>query len=75
MSTWLWVLWVVAFAVLEGIGLSNGTDRSYTLTNRIRALMRTNPTVRWAVRGGITLGLLWLAQHFLLVDPFTNPGA
>ena len=74
MSTLLWIVWVLSFAALEGVGLSSGSDKSYTLTNRVRALMRTNPIVKWMVRVAIAVGLAWLAQHFLFINPFTNPG-
>jgi hypothetical protein len=74
-STWLWAVWVLMFAVLEGIGLRDGDDDAYTLTNRVRAIMRAHPWVRRGVRLAIAVGLLWLAHHFLLVDPTLNPGA
>lgn len=75
LSTALWVAWVVAFALLEAVGLRSGTDRSYTLTNRVRAAMASYPWLRWIIRAGIATGLAWLAAHLLLVDPIAHPGA
>jgi hypothetical protein len=73
--TGLWIAWVLAFAVLEGIALRDPHDRAWTLTNRIRLLMRSSPVARWFVRAGIGFGLTWLAYHFLAVDPTLHPGA
>lgn len=74
-STVLWVSWVLGFAVLEYQGLKDPTDSRFTLTNRVRAIMKTSPAARIAARGAITVGLSWLAYHFLVVDPTINPGA
>lgn len=74
-STALWVAWVAAFVLLEAVGLRSGSDRSFTLTNRIRAAMTAHPGLRWIIRAGVAAGLLWLAAHFLLIDPVTHPGA
>ena len=74
-SSVLWALWVLAFVVLEVIGLQRPDDDRYTLTNRVRLLMRSHPVVLWVIRGVIAVGLLWLAHHFLVVDPGTHPGA
>lgn len=75
MTTALWILWVASFAVLEGVGLRNPKDNRYTLTNRVRGIMRTSPYARVVVRAAITVGLVWLGYHFLVVDPVLNPGA
>lgn len=75
LATLLWVAWVLCFAVLEGIGLRDPHDHRYTLTNRVRAIMRANAWLRYVVRAGIAVGLAWLAWHFLVVDPTLNPGA
>jgi len=74
-ATVLWVAWVLAFVVIEGVGLRDPHDKAYTLTNRVRAVMRTSPVARLVVRSGIAIGLAWLAWHFLVVDPTANPGA
>lgn len=74
-ATVLWISWVLMFALLEGIGLRDPHDKAYTLTNRVRAVMRSNPVVRFIVRSSIALGLAWLGYHFLVVDPTVNPGA
>lgn len=77
-SMW-WLLWFViaagGFAILEYKGLISGSDESYTLTNRIRLLMRYHPIIRVILMSGIAIGLIWLFNHFLLVDPEVNPGA
>lgn len=75
MSTAFWIAWIALFVVLEVIGLRSGSDSSYTLTNRIRAAMRAHPALRWLIRAAIAVGLLWLFGHFVVVDPFLNPGA
>lgn len=75
MSTALWILWVGTFAVLEYQGLRDPKDTTYTLTNRIRLFMASHPAARMGARGAITVGLVWLAWHFLLIDPTVHPGA
>lgn len=78
MTEW-WIAWVMltlgSFAYLEWQGLKETDDEKYTLTNRIRALMRTSPVARIVLASGIGLLLAWLFQHFLLVDPTQHPGA
>ena len=74
-SSVLWALWVLAFVVLEVIGLQRSDDDRYTLTNRVRALMRSHPVVLWVLRAAILGGCAWLVWHFLGVDPVTHPGA
>jgi hypothetical protein len=37
--------------------------------------MNTNPLARIGCRMAITEGLIWLAWHFLGVDPSLHPGA
>lgn len=74
-ATVLWGVWIAMFVVLEAIGLMEDDDKAYTLTNRIRAVMRAHPSIKWVVRGGIAVGLAWLGQHFLLVDPEVNVGS
>jgi hypothetical protein len=75
MSTLLWVLWIVSFVVLEVVGARRTDDGAYTLTNRVRAVMRAHPVLRYAIRAGIAVGLVWLAHHFLIVDPSLSHGA
>lgn len=74
-STVLWITWVLAFGALEYQGLQDADDSRFTLTNRVRAIMRENPVLRQITRGAIAVGLAWLAYHFLIVDPTLNPGA
>lgn len=74
-STLLWAGWVLAFAVLEWLGLRSGKDTTFTLTNRVRALMRAHPWLRYVLHLGIAIGLGWLWHHFLIVDPEKNRGA
>lgn len=66
-------MWALAFVVLELLGLRAPNDDSFTLTNRIRALMRS----RWGkvLTFILFVGWLWLGWHFFLVDPVVNPGA
>ena len=68
-STLVWIAWMALFGVLEAIGLQSQTDRSYTLTNRIRALMRVHPIVAWSVRGALFAGLVWLWLHLGVHSP------
>jgi hypothetical protein len=75
MSTVLWIVWVLMFGVLEWAGNERAGDGRYTLTNRVRAIMRTSDVARILVRSAIAIGLAWLAWHFLVVDPVLNPGA
>lgn len=74
-STVLWIMWVLAFAGLEYQGLKDSDDARFTLTNRVRAIMRSSPAARIVARGAITIGLAWLGVHFLFTDPVLNPGA
>lgn len=74
-STVLWALWVLVFVVLEAVGASRYDDQAYTLTNRVRALMRLHPALRWGVRAAIAVGLVWLGHHFLIVDPVSSPAS
>lgn len=74
-TTILWIVWIAAFAVLEALGLRDPKDGRFTLTNRIRAVMRASPVARQVARMSITVGLSWLAYHFLGVDPSVNPGS
>ena len=75
MSSALWIVWVLAFAALEYQGLRDAKDSTFTLTNRVRLLMRSSPVARIVARAGITVGLMWLSWHFLFTDPVLNPGA
>lgn len=75
MTTYAWVAWVLGFALLEWAGLQDAHDTRWTLTNRVRTIMASSPAARIVCRGAITIGLAWLAWHFLFVDPALHPGA
>lgn len=71
--TWLWIGWGAAFAVIEGVALSN-SKHGDTLSEHAWAFMgvrgsKANPvrTPRWTLRVAriiVLSGLLWLTLHF-----------
>lgn len=63
---WAWALWILAFVVLEGIGLASRKrgDTLSELTWRVFHVRDRRPTaVVWALRGVLLVGLVWLTLH------------
>jgi hypothetical protein len=58
-EAWAWVTWILAFAVLETVGLLRRPD-GMTLTYFLE-----NHVPRWAMASLIG----WLAYHFLIAGP------
>lgn len=71
-STVLWIIWGLLFLGLEALGARTGRDDAYTLTNRLRTLLRS----RWglAFRLFMLAGWLWLGFHIFIEDPLLHPG-
>ncbi len=57
LSLILWGIVLIAALALEGVGVLEGNDRWWTLTDIIR---------KWVPRAIIALSLIWLAHHFLV---------
>lgn len=58
--TWLWIGWIVQFAVYETYGII-AAPRGDTLTEHLRPIFLSTPILWW-----VTVGLwLWLGVHFL----------
>lgn len=64
--TWAWALWILAFAVLEGIGLFDGR-KGGTLSELTWDVFRVRdrrPTaLTWVLRGALLVALVWLTGH------------
>lgn len=70
--TWLWVVWGLAFAVIEGVALFN-SRKGDTLSEHVWAFLgvRRGPvgarvTPKWTLRlarFGVVSGLVWLVVH------------
>lgn len=65
--TWLWLIWIAAFGVIEFAALKN-KDKGDTLTEHVRKLIGTNTPGRnwenWVARVGLAGLLVWLIPHF-----------
>ena len=57
---WLWVGWLGAFVVIEGVAIFNREDDD-TLSEFIWDFVVSNP-LGWA---GVAILLSWLTKHFL----------
>ena len=62
--TALWVLWLLAFAVLEGAALLDPGSGD-TLTETIRQWLALSSRSQWVGRAGLALFLAWLCHHFM----------
>lgn len=63
LSTWLWLAWMLWFAVQETIELA---ARNEPLTAHLRPVFQADP-ITWFIGVGIWL---WLGHHFLLEGLF-----
>jgi hypothetical protein len=65
--TWLWVIWVLAFGVIEYSALKN-KGKGDTLTEHVRKLIGTGTAGRnwenWVARIVLAGGILWSIPHF-----------
>lgn len=57
--TWSWIVWIVAFVVLESVALVQGQGEE--LTAHLRPVFLTHPLL-WFMAAG---AWLWLGVHFL----------
>ena len=65
---WAWILWVVAFGVIEYISIKNDGvgEGNFTLSHYARRLAKSS----WIFRVFITVLLAWLPGHFELARSF-----
>lgn len=65
--TWLWVIWLAAFGVIEYAALKN-KKKGDTLTEHVRKLIGTNTPGRnwenWVFRVILGGGIIWAIPHF-----------
>lgn len=60
LTTWLWIAWLVYFAVLESVTLMQGRDQE--LTTHLRPVFQSMDLAYL-----LAVGLwLWLGKHFLI---------
>lgn len=62
--TALWVLWLAAFAVIEGHALARKT-KGDTLTEHLRKWLALTDRSKWVGRAAMAAFLAWLVWHFL----------
>lgn len=63
---WAWALWILAFAVLEGIGLWDnrpGGTLSELTWRTFRVRDRRPTALTWILRGILLAFLIWLTGH------------
>ena len=56
----LWLVWLLAFPLLEGYALWHNNDKAQPLTFYIRAFMGYS----WVFRAWVLVGVAWLFFHF-----------
>lgn len=65
--TILWIIWAVAFGVIEYSALKNKAEGD-TLTEHVRQLIGTKTPGRnwenWIFRIGLAGGIAWIIPHF-----------
>lgn len=59
-----WILWLLAFAVLEGSALCNH-EPGDTLSEAVRKWLALQSRTKWAGRIVMIFFLGWLCEHFL----------
>jgi hypothetical protein len=57
---WLWLVWLLAFPLIEGYALWRSNDKAEPLTHYVRAFMAYS----WFFRLSVLLGVAWLFCHF-----------
>jgi hypothetical protein len=62
--TALWILWLLAFAVLEGAALLD-PGAGDTLTETVRKWLALSSREQWVGRTALAIGLAWLTHHFM----------
>ena len=66
--TWAWLLWGLAFLVLEGIGLFDnraGGTLSELVWRTFRVRDRRPTALTWGLRGVLLAFMVWLTGHFV----------
>lgn len=64
--TWMWLLWIFAFGVIEWSALKNDTYGD-TLTEHVRVAIGTmsaRKALNWVARIGLAGLFIWLIPHF-----------
>lgn len=65
--SWLWLLWVASFCILEYIAITNGVPGD-TLSEQVWKLVGTDEDsrtiVNWLWRAALLVLIAWLVPHF-----------
>lgn len=69
--TWLWALWVLGFAVIEGVAIRNDI-KGDTLSEHMRFWLRTDTHIgrtAWLIISGVFFA--WFVVHIAVSAPGT----